>query len=78
VIIGPAGFNHAPKRETMSGTYKTFLRSCTDWQSFAAARKITQDTGLSYEEARRRCEDYNANRNAAQIRKGTKMEFTRE
>lgn len=62
----------------MSDTYKTFIRSCTDWKSFAKARKITQDTGLSYHDAQRRCEDYNANRTAAQLRKGTKMEFTRE
>ena len=62
----------------MSDTYKTFLRSCTNWQEFSSARKITQDTGLSFEEARERCQEYNDNRNAAQIRKGTKMEFTRE
>jgi len=62
----------------MSDTYKTFLRSCTDWKSFASARKLTQDTGLSYEDALQRCGDYNANRNARQITKGTKMEFTRE
>lgn len=57
-------------------TYRTFLRSCTNWQSFARARKITQDTGLTYEEARQRCEAYNSNRTSRQIRKGTKMEFT--
>jgi hypothetical protein len=62
----------------VSDRYKTFLRSCTDWKSFSSARKITQDTGLSYEDAQRRCADYNDNRTPAQIRKGTKMEFTRE
>ena len=62
----------------MTDRYKTFLRSCTNWQEFASARKITQETGLSYEEAQRRCADYNDNRKPAQIRKGTKMEFTRE
>lgn len=62
----------------MSVTYKTFLRSCTDWKSFAKARKITQDTGLTYEEAQRRCEQYNDNRTARQIKKGTKLEFTSE
>ena len=62
----------------MSDRYKTFLRSCTDWKSFASARKITQDTGLTYEEAQRRCADYNDSRSARQIAKGTKMEFTRE
>jgi hypothetical protein len=58
--------------------YKTFLRSCTDWKSFARARKITQDTGLSYEQAVARCEAYNEARTARQIRKGTKLEFTQE
>jgi hypothetical protein len=62
----------------VSDRYKTFLRSCTDWKSFFKARKITQDTGLSYEEAQRRCQEYEANRTPRQIRKGTKMEFTRE
>lgn len=59
----------------MTDTYETFLRSCTDWKSFASARKITQDTGLTYEEAQRRCADYNDNRTSRQIAKGTKMEF---
>lgn len=62
----------------MNTTYKTFLRSCTNWKKFFSARKITQDTGLSYEDARRRCEEYNAARNSRQIAKGTKMEFTAE
>ena len=57
-------------------SYKTFLRSATNFKSFASARKITQDTGLTYEEARRACEQFNASRTARQIRKGTKMEFT--
>jgi hypothetical protein len=59
-------------------TYKTFKRSCTNWKQFAKARKITVDTGLTYEEAQRRCDEYNDNRTPAQIRKGTKMEFIRE
>ena len=59
-------------------TYRTFKRSCTDWKSFASARKITHDTGLTIDEARRQCDDYNANRTTAQIRKGTKLEFTAE
>lgn len=62
----------------MMKTYKTFLRSCTNWQTFASARKITQHTRLSYEEARNLCESYNTNRSARQIRKGTKLEFTEE
>ncbi len=58
--------------------FRTFKRSATDWETFASARKITVDTGLTYDEARRACEQFNANRTAAQIRKGTKLEFTAE
>ena len=56
--------------------YKTFLRSCTNWQTFAKTRKITQETGLTYEQARQRCEEFNAHRNPRQIKEGTKLEFT--
>lgn len=56
--------------------YRTFKRSCTGWQSFASARKITHDTGLTFEEAKRQCEQFNASRTSAQVRKGTKLEFT--
>lgn len=59
-------------------TYKTFTRSARNWQEFASARKRTVDTGLSYDEARRACEHFNSNRTAAQIRRGTKLEFTKE
>lgn len=58
--------------------YKTFKRSCNNFRSFGSARKITEEMGLTYEQARQRCEDYNNNRTSAQIRKGTKMEFTTE
>lgn len=58
--------------------YKTFKRSATNWQTFSSARKITVETGLTYEQARQRCEEYNNNRTAAQIRRGTKLEFTSE
>ncbi len=56
--------------------YKTFKRSCNNWQQFASARKITEETGLTYEQACGRCHEYNENRTSAQIRKGTKLEFT--
>ena len=59
-------------------TYKTFKRSCTNWRTFAKSRKITVDTRLSYDEARRACDGFNASRTAAQIRKGTMLEFTQE
>ena len=56
--------------------YKTFKRSAVNWEQFARARKMTESTGLTYEQARQQCEEYNRNRTASQIRKGTKMEFT--
>ena len=56
--------------------YKTFKRSCRNFQQFASARKITVDTGLTLEQARQACDAFNANRTKAQIRKGTKLEFT--
>ena len=56
--------------------YKTFKRSCTNWREFGSARKITEETGLTYDQARQRCEDFNSNLTRAQIRKGTKLEFT--
>jgi hypothetical protein len=58
--------------------YKTFIRSCTNWSEFGRGRKITQETGLTYEEARKRCQEYAKNRTARQIRKGTMLEFTAE
>jgi hypothetical protein len=59
-------------------TYKTFLRSSTNWQEFFGRRKMTQETGLSYEQARERCQTYLKNRNSRQIKKGTMLEFTAE
>ena len=56
--------------------YKTFKRSATTWDSFSRSRKITHCTGLTREEARRQCVEWNANRTPAQIRKGTMLEFT--
>ncbi|MDO8597530.1 MAG: hypothetical protein Q7R45_13015 [Sulfuricaulis sp.] len=56
--------------------YKTFLRSANSFEEFARARKITVDRGLTEEEARRACSRYNDNRTPAQIRKGTKLEYT--
>lgn len=58
--------------------YKTFLRSCRNFQQFASARKITDSTGLTLEEAQQRCKWYNDNRTSRQINKGTKMEFIAE
>lgn len=58
--------------------YKTFKRSATNWQQFAHGRKITHDTSLTYEEARRQCEQFNANLTPAQRRRGTRLEFTEQ
>lgn len=59
-------------------TYRTFKRSVTNWREFSSARKITYDTGLTLDEARRQCDEFNNNRTPAQIRKGTKLEFVQE
>jgi len=59
-------------------TFKTFKRSATNWETFSSARKITVDRGLTEDEARRACKRFNENRTPAQIRKGTKLEYTEE
>jgi hypothetical protein len=56
--------------------YKTFKRSCKGWEEFSSARKMTGETGLTLEQARQRCDAFNNHRTPAQIRKGTKLEFT--
>lgn len=56
--------------------YYVFKRPCKDWQSFARARKITVRTGLTYSEAQAFCLRENENRTPAQVRAGTKYEFT--
>ena len=58
--------------------YKTFKRSATNWRTFGSSRKITVDTGLSMEEARERCKQFNDNRTPRQIKKGTMLEFTEQ
>ncbi len=62
----------------MNETYRTFLRSCTSWQSFAKAKKIEQESGLTLAQARELCRDFNSNRNSDEIEMGTKMEFEAE
>jgi hypothetical protein len=56
--------------------YKTFKRSATSFRQFGSARKVTVETGLTYDQARERCREYKENRTPAQIRKGTMLEFT--
>lgn len=55
--------------------YRTFTRSARSWAEFASARKLTVDTGLTYTEAQAACRAFNETRTAAQIRRGTKLEF---
>ena len=55
--------------------YRTFRRSATGWDSFTTARKYHDANWATIEAARDRCERFNENRTAAQIRRGTKMEF---
>lgn len=59
-------------------TYRTFIRSATSWETLAQARKTTDMRGLSEEDARDRCREWNKNRTAAQVRKGTKLEYEAE
>ncbi len=62
----------------MSDTYRTFKRSCNSFEEMVRARKIHYIGNLTYAEALEMCDRFNDNRTAAQIRKGTKMEFERE
>lgn len=59
-------------------SYYTFLRSARNFEEFSRAKKITQETGLTYDEARESCANFNDHRTDAEIEAGTKMEFTLE
>ena len=59
-------------------TYRTFKRSCTNWEQFSKSNKMTVNRGLSLEKAREDCDLFNNNRTSQQIRRGTKMEFEQE
>ena len=61
-----------------AGTYRTFIRSSTNWKEFGSNRKTTQERGLSWEEARDKCQAYAVTRTTRQRRKGTMLEFERE
>lgn len=58
-------------------SYTVFSRSCTNWKSFATARKRVIATGLSADEALAMCNRFNDNRSPDQVRRGMKYEFTR-
>ena len=71
-----ANDDHNERRDVK--TYRVFRRTAANWEQFAKARKTTQKRGLTYGEAQRCCERYNAERTSAQIRAGTKFEFEQE
>lgn len=56
--------------------FKVFRGSCRDWQEFVKARKFHVTWAFSTEEAVRICSSFNDNRTPAQIKRGTKYEFT--
>lgn len=58
--------------------YRVFKRRAGNWEEFLTACKIIIRRGLTYDEARRMCAEYNDNQNQTQIRIGTKMEFEAE
>jgi hypothetical protein len=62
----------------MEQTYTTFLRSCRNFREFASAPKIKQDEGLSFEDAREACKNYNSNLTENEIELGTKLEFVKD
>ncbi len=59
-------------------TYKTFLRSARNFEEFASAEKIEQETGLTLQQAQDSCLIYNGNRTQDEKDAGTKMEFESE
>jgi len=58
--------------------YRTFLRTCKNWNEFANNPKVEQETGLTYQEAREACKNYNDNRTEEEQENGTKLEFEAE
>lgn len=53
-----------------------FKRSCQDWKSFAQARKYHVAYVDDVQKALEMCDEYNSTRTPAQIKRGTKYEFT--
>ena len=58
--------------------YRTFLRTAKNFEEFAKAPKMEVETGLTQEEARANCKEFNDNRTEEQEEKGTKLEFEKE
>lgn len=59
-------------------TYRTFRRTCRDWRSFARARKLTEERGLTEAEAHHFCENANKNLTPSQKKRGTRYEYEQE
>jgi hypothetical protein len=55
--------------------YCTFKRTCRNWRQFSSARKMSDMAGMTYDEARRRCEYLNTMLTPQQKRRGTRYEF---
>lgn len=58
--------------------YRVFSRSACSFTDFSTARKITIRYVNTEQEAQELCASYNDNRNARQVRRGTKWEYERE
>lgn len=58
--------------------YYVFKRSCKSFEDMVSARKIKLVGGLTHEEARQYCKEWNDNRTEAHKRNGTKAEFAGE
>lgn len=58
--------------------YRTFLRTAKNWTEFANNPKFEQETGLTLEEAREACKEYNDSRSETERENGTKLEFEAE
>lgn len=58
--------------------YLVFSRSCRNWDEYVTARRKTVRHGLTIEEARQMCADFNDNRSSVQVKRGMKYEFTAE
>lgn len=58
----------------MDKIYKTFIRSCRNFQEFSTAEKIDQSLGLTFNEAFEECRDFNNNLTQEQIDAGTKLD----
>ncbi len=59
----------------MGGEYIVFRRSATRWEQFVSARRFVIRKGLTLEQARAMCREWNDNRTDVNVRRGTKYEF---